>query len=174
MTHEERPNGMMLGSRGCTVRGRMLQIGETAPNFQLVANDFSTKTLADYAGKVKILSVVPSLPTSVCSAQTRRFNQEAEALGSEVALLTISADLPIAQRAWCSAEGIKAVETLSTHRDMQFSDAYGVHNVDLRLNQRAVFVLDREDKVVHAEYVLAIGDEVNFEAALDAARKALG
>lgn len=173
MTYEERPNAMMLGSWGCSVRGRTLEIGETAPDFQLVANNLQTKTLGDYEGKIKILSIVPSLPTSVCSAQTRRFNQEAAALGEDVAILTISADLPFAQRQWCAAEGIEAVETLSDHRTMTFSDDYGVHNVDLRITQRAVFVLDQDNKVVHTEYCPAIGDEVNFEAALTAAKTAL-
>lgn len=173
MVYEERPNGMMLGKTGHTIRGRMLQVGEDAPDFALVANDMRTiKTLQDYEGKVKILSIIPSLDTGVCSAQTRRFNEEAASLGDEVVILTISADLPYAQKRWCGAEGISRVETLSTHRDMQFSDDYGVHDLDWRINQRAVFVLDKENKIVHAEYVVPIGDEVNFEAALAAARLA--
>jgi len=174
-SYEERPNGMMLGKRGHTIRGRMLQPGDPAPDFRLEsAVNHKFRTLATYAGKVKLLSVVPSLPTSTCSAQTRRFNQEAASLGEEVVILTISADLPMAQREWCGAEGVDRVEALSTHRDMQFSDDYGVHDIDWRINQRAVFVLDRANTVVHAEYVPAIGGEVDFAAALDAVRKALG
>ena len=170
MSIPERENGMMVGPYGHTVRGAMLQTGDTAPDFSLEANNYSVKTLADYDGKIKLMSVVPSLPTSVCSAQTRRFNQEATDLSDDVVVLTISADLPIANGAWCGAEGIKNVETLSSHRDMSFSDAYGVHNLDWRLNQRAVFVLDKDNTVVHAEYMPAIGDEVNFEAAIAAVK----
>lgn len=173
MSYEERPNGMTIGSMGFTIRGRKLQIGEAAPNFQLIANNFSTKTLDDYADKVKILSIVPSIDTRVCSAQTHRFNTEAANLSDDVVILTISADLPYAQRRWCGAEGVKAVETLSAHRDMKFADDYGVHAVDLRITQRGVFVLDKTNQVVHAEYVVEMGDDVDFEAALAAAQKAL-
>jgi thiol peroxidase len=174
MDLEVRPNGMMLGPIGHSIRGRMLQVGETAPDFQLESSKGNViKTLADYAGQIKIISVVPSLPTSTCSAQTRRFNQEAADLGQDIVILTVSADLPMAMRAWCSAEGIKAVETLSTHRDMQFADAYGVHDLDWRITQRAVFVLDRQNTLIHAEYMTGIGDEVNFAAAIEAAKRAL-
>jgi thiol peroxidase len=175
MTYEERPNGMMLGTLGHTIRGRMLQVGDIAPDFQLESSrNHATKTLQDYGDKIKVISVVPSLPTNVCSAQTRRFNQEAADLSEDVVVLTVSADLPMAQRAWCGAEGIKAVEVLSTHRDMQFADAYGVHDLDWRITQRSVFVLDRHNRVIHAEYMTQIGDEVNFDAAIAAAKQALG
>lgn len=173
MALEERKNGMMVGENGHTVRGSMLQAGADAPDFELVASkDMRTKTLKDYEGKVKLISVVPSLDTRVCSAQTHRFNQEAANLSEDVAILTVSADLPFAQNRWCGAEGIDQVETLSTHKDMQFSDAYGVHDVDWRVNQRAVFVVGKDNKIVHAEYVPVIGDEVDFDAALAAAKQA--
>jgi thiol peroxidase len=150
----------------------VLEVHETAPDFELIANNFSVRTLKDYEGKIKILSVVPSLDTPVCSAQTRRFNQEAANLGEDVIVLTISADLPFAQKRWCGAEGIDRVETLSTYKDMKFSDDYGVHDLDWRVNQRAVFVLDKENHIVHAEYVPVLGQEVNFEAALNAVKQA--
>jgi thiol peroxidase len=163
--------GVMLGTVEHPVQGDMLKVGDAAPDFKLKANDWKIKSLADYEGKIKIFSLVPSLDTRVCAAQTRRFNQEAAALGDDVVILTVSADLPYAQRRWCAAEGIERVETLSDHFDMNFSDAFGVHVTDMRICQRAVFVVDRNDVVQLAQYVPVMGDEVDFEAALAKARE---
>lgn len=163
--------GMILGTVEYPVLGPMLKVGEPAPDFRLQANDWRVKTLADYGDKVKIISVVPSLDTRVCSAQTRRFNQEAAALSENVVILTVSADLPYAQRRWCAAEGIDQVETLSDHFDMNFATAYGVHVTDMRICQRSVFVLDRSNVVRHVQYVHVMGDEVDFDAALNMARE---
>ncbi len=163
--------GMLLGSTEFTVQNDMLKVGDPAPNFRLTANNWQTKTLADYDGKIKIISVVPSLDTRVCATQTRRFNQEAANLSDDIVVLTVSADLPYAQRRWCAAEGIERVETLSDHKDMNFSDAYGVHVLDLRITQRACFVLDRSNVVQYAEYVYKMGDEPTYEAALAKARE---
>lgn len=163
--------GMMIGEKEHTVEGDMLKVGDPAPDFKLTANDWTVKTLADYKGKVKILSLVPSLDTRVCSAQTRRFNEEAAALGGKVVILTVSADLPYAQRRWCGAEGIDRVVTLSDHKDMNFSDAYGVHVIDMRICQRACFVVDQNDVVQHVDYVPIIGSEINFIAALSKVQK---
>lgn len=163
--------GMMLGTVEHPVQGEMLKVGDPAPDFRLKANDWTIKSLADYAGKVKIFSVVPSLDTRVCAAQTRRFNQEAAALGENVVILTVSADLPYAQRRWCAAEGIDRVETLSDHFDMNFSDAYGVHVTDMRICQRSVFVVDQNNVVQLAQYVPVMGDEVDFDATLNKARE---
>jgi len=162
--------GMMVGPNEHRVQGDMLSVGSKAPDFKLLATDRSERTLANYAGKVKIISTVPSVDTSVCSAQTRRFNQEAAELGDEIAIITVSADLPFALKRYCAAEGIDKTETLSTYMDMAFADAYGVHDVDWRICQRAVFVLDEENIVRYAEYVPVIGHEVNFSAALEAAK----
>ncbi len=163
--------GMFVGTVEMAVQNAMLKVGEVAPNCTLTANNWSSVTLADYAGKVKIISVVPSLDTRVCAAQTRRFNAEAAGLGSDVVILTVSADLPYAQRRWCAAEGIDQVVTLSDHLDMNFSDAFGVHVIDMRICQRALFVLDRDDVVRYAEYVPVIGSEVNFDAGLAKAKE---
>ncbi len=165
--------GMIIANREFPVQGAMLQVGQPAPDFNLTANDWSRRSLAEYAGKIKIISVVPSLDTRVCAAQTRRFNQEASDLGQDVVILTVSADLPYAQSRWCAAEGIDRVETLSDHKTMAFSDAYGVHVHDIRICQRAVFVIDRDNIVRHAEYVHQIGDEPDYDAALAAAKAAL-
>lgn len=154
MPYADRPNAFMVGSVGHTIRGPVLEVHETAPDFELTANNFSVRTLKDYEGKIKILSVVPSLDTPVCSAQTRRFNQEAANPVEDVIMLTISADLSFAQKRWCGAEGIDRVEILSTYKDMKFPDDYGVYDLDWRVNQRAVFVLDKENQIVHAEYAV--------------------
>jgi thiol peroxidase len=163
--------GMKVGGKEHTIRGDMLKVGDKAPDFELDATDFSSKTLKDYAGKVKILSVVPSLETSVCSAQAKRFEQEAEALGDDVVILTISADLPFTMKRWGEEMGVEEQELLSTHRDMQFSDTYGVHDVEWRINQRSVFVLDQNNVVQYAEYMSVMGDEVDFDAAVKKARE---
>jgi thiol peroxidase len=163
--------GMTIGQIEHPVAGPMLKIGGAAPDFTLTANDWSFKTLADYAGKVKILSIVPSLDTRVCAAQTRRFNEEAAALSSDIVILTVSADLPYAQRRWCGAEGIERVVTLSDHKDMSFSTAYGVHVTDMRICQRAAFVVDKGNRVQYVEYVPIIGNEITFAAVLDRARE---
>ena len=162
-------NGMMVGDSEHPIQGDMLEVGAAAPDFTLIANDLSSRSLADYAGKVKVISVIPSIDTGVCSAQTRRFNEEAAGL-SDTVVLTVSADMPFALGRFCGAEGIENTETLSTQRDMQFADAYGVHDTEWRLCQRAVFVLDRADVLRHAEYVPVIGNEVDYDAALAAAR----
>ncbi len=163
--------GMIVAGHEHRVQGPMLQVGTPAPDFVLTANNWSKKSLADYAGKVKVLSVVPSLDTSVCSAQTHRFNDEATSLGENVVILTISADLPYAQARWCGLEGVERIETLSDHYDMNFSNAYGVYDTDARICQRAVFVVDKNDLIQLAEYVHNIDFEVDFVAALSKVRE---
>ena len=162
--------GLMVGDSEHHVQHEMLAVGAAAPDFSLIANDLSGRSLADYAGLVKVLSVIPSIDTGVCADQTRRFNAEAAALGNTV-VLTVSADMPFALGRFCGSEGIDNTETLSTQRDMQFADDYGVHDTDWRICQRAVFVLDRDNVVQHAEYVPVIGNEVDFDAALAKAKE---
>ena len=154
-----------------TLIGHEVKVGEKAPNFSALRNDLSIATLADYVGKVKIISVIPSIDTGVCDAQTRRFNEEASQLG-DVKILTISVDLPFAQKRWCAAAGIENVEVLSDHRDLSFGEAYGVAISELRLLARAVFVIDSEDKVVYTEYVSEATDHPNYKAAIAAAKEA--
>ena len=161
--------GMMVGDNEHLIKNEMLEVGGQAPDFSLIANDLSSKTLADYAGRVKLISVIPSIDTGVCSNQTRRFNMEAASLADTV-VLTVSADMPFALGRFCGSEGIENSETLTTHRDMKFAEDYGVHDTEWRICQRAVFVLDRDNVVRHAEYVPVIGDEVDYEAALAAAK----
>lgn len=165
--------GMYIGKKEFEVEGDILEVGKPAPDFRLTANNWQPKSLADYAGKIKVFSIVPSLDTRVCAAQTRRFNQEAADLGDDIVILTVSTDLPYAQQRWCGAEGITAVETLSDHKDVNFGITFGLHVKDLRILQRAVIVVDRDDIVQYVEYVPVMGNEVNFAAALEAARALL-
>ncbi|MET0785562.1 MAG: thiol peroxidase, partial [Paenisporosarcina sp.] len=125
-----------------TLIGTEVKVGDTAPNFTVLANDLSPVTLENSKGKVRLISVVPSLDTGTCDAQTRKFNESASELGENVVILTISNDLPFAQKRWCAAAGIDAVQTLSDHRDLSFGEAYGVAIKELRLLTRAIFVVD--------------------------------
>jgi len=154
-----------------TLIGNEVKVGEKAPNFTVLANDLSAVTLDDSKGSVRLISVVPSLDTGVCDAQTRRFNEEASKLDN-VKILTVSVDLPFAQKRWCGAAGIENVQTLSDHRDLSFGEAFGVAIQELRLLARSVFVVDSNDTVVYAEYVSEVTNHPNYEAALEAAKQA--
>ncbi|CAM4212215.1 peroxidase [Bacillus manliponensis] len=154
-----------------TLLGTEVKVGEQAPNFQLLANDLSPVTLETYKGAVKLISVVPSIDTGVCDAQTRRFNEEASGL-ENTKVLTVSVDLPFAQKRWCATNGLENAVTLSDHRDLSFGEAYGVAIKELRLLTRAVFVVDSNDKLIHVEYVSEATNHPNYEAALEAAKAA--
>ncbi len=156
-----------------TLVGSEIKVGDDAPDAQVLANDLSPVALSAFRGKTVVLSCVPSLDTPVCDTQTRRFNEAAAALGDEVAIITASMDLPFAQARWCGAAGVDAVQTVSDHRDAALGQAYGVLIKELRLLSRAVFVADRDGKIVHAEYVKEITDEPDYDAALAAAKQAL-
>jgi thioredoxin-dependent peroxiredoxin len=168
----ERAEVFTMAGAARTLVGPELKVGDTAPAFTVVSNDLKTVESSAYAGKVRMISVVPSLDTGVCDAQTRRFNQEAASLGENVVILTISMDLPFAQKRWCGAAGIEQVITLSDHRDASFGTAYGTLIKELRFLARAVFVVDSSDKLVHVEYLTAAGNHPNYEAALEAAKAA--
>ncbi len=155
-----------------TLLGKAIEKGQKAPAFTVLNNDLAPRTLANYAGKTLIISVVPSLDTGVCDTQTRRFNQEAAALGNNVAVLTISCDLPFAQARWCGAAGVSQVETLSDHRDLSFGIAYGVVIKELRLLSRAIFVIDKNGIVTYTEIVPEVTNEVDYAAALAACKAA--
>lgn len=153
-----------------TLIGKEVKVGDYAPDFTVLANDLIPVTLNDSKGKVRLISVVPSLDTGVCDAQTRRFNEAAAELGDNVVILTVSVDLPFAQKRWCGANGIEAVQTLSDHRDVSFGDAYGVHIQELRLLARSIFVVDPEGKVTYVEYVPESTNHPNYEAAIEAVK----
>ncbi len=156
-----------------TLLGTPVQRGDKAPDFTVLTNNLSPKSLADYTGKVLIISVVPSLDTGVCDLQTKRFNGEAAGLGGNVQILTISCDLPFAQARWCGATGSTNLETLSDHKDLSFGMAYGVVIKELRLLTRSIFVVGKDGKVAYTEIVPEVTTAVNFDAALKAAKTAL-
>ncbi len=154
-----------------TLVGKEIKVGDSAPDFTVLANDLSPVTLKDTDGKIRIISVVPSLDTGVCDAQTRKFNEEAAKL-EDVVVLTVSMDLPFAQKRWCAAAGLENVMTVSDHRDASFGEAYGVLMKELRLLARSVFVIDSANKITYAEYVPEGTTHPQYEAALEAAKTA--
>ncbi|WP_127069266.1 MULTISPECIES: thiol peroxidase [unclassified Veillonella] len=169
---EKRTGVVTFAGNPIALLGKEVKVGDKAPAFTLLDNGLGEKTLADYAGKVKVISVVPSLDTGVCDAQTRWFNQNVSKLGENVVVLTVSVDLPFAQKRWCGAAGIDQVETLSDHRDLSFGENYGFILEGLRLLSRGIVVIDKDDVVRYVEYVPEVTSAVNFEAA-EAATKAL-
>jgi len=156
-----------------TLLGDEVKVGDKAPDFEVVANDLSTARFSSFRGKVCIISSVPSLDTSVCDTMTRRFNQEACNLGEDVVVLTISMDLPFAQKRWCGAADVKNLQTLSDHRQASFGKAFGVLIKELRLLARAVFVIDKEGIIRYTEIVDELTNEPDYDAALKAARQLL-
>ncbi|MDN4072599.1 MULTISPECIES: thiol peroxidase [Fictibacillus] len=163
--------GVTFKEKPVTLAGKQVKVGDQAPDFKVLANDLSEVTLANSKGSVRLISVVPSVDTGVCDAQTRRFNEEASKLDN-VKVLTISVDLPFAQKRWCAAAGVENVQTLSDHRDLSFGQAYGVAIEELRLLARAVFVVDSSDKITYVEYVDEVTNHPNYEAAIEAAKAA--
>ncbi|MBC8503691.1 MAG: thiol peroxidase [Anaerolineales bacterium] len=170
----EREGLIQFGGKDATVVGPDIEIGDKALDFEVQAQDWSLYLgLKETQGKVRIIAAVPSLETSVCDRETRRFNEEAAALSDDVVILIISADLPFTQKRWCGAAGIEQVIVLSDHKDVDFGAKYGCLLKDQRILRRAVFVVDRDDQVVYVEYMPALGEEPNYEEVLHAARSAL-
>jgi thioredoxin-dependent peroxiredoxin len=167
----ERTDALTFKGKPLTVVGNPVQVGQKAPEFVLRNNSMNDVSLADTAGKIRLISVIPSLDTGICDAQTRRMNEEAGKLGENVVVLTVSAEHPFNQKRWCGAAGIDAVQVLSDHMDMNFGEAYGTYIKEWRLEQRAMFVVDGEDVVRYAEYVPEIAQHPNYEAALTAVRE---
>ncbi|MFD2170843.1 thiol peroxidase [Tumebacillus lipolyticus] len=171
MTTAAERQGITFKGNPVTLQGNEIKVGDQAPNFSVLAKTLAPVTLEDSKGTVRIISVVPSVDTGVCDAQTRRFNEEAASLNNTT-ILTVSVDLPFALGRWCAAAGIDKVETVSDHRDLSFGLAYGVVIKELRLLARSVFVVDSSDKVVHVEYVSEVTNHPNYEAAIAAAKAA--
>lgn len=168
---KERKGQITIEGNPLTLIGNEVKLGEPAPDFEALDNNLSPVKLSSFKGKVCIICSVPSLDTSVCDIETRRFNKEAGQLGPDVVVLTISMDLPFAQKRWCGAAGIKNVQTLSDHREAAFGAAYGVLIKELRLLARAVFVVDKDGVVRYIEIVDELTNEPNYEAALKAAKE---
>ena len=153
--------------------GKEVKVGEKAPDFRCVGVDLKDVRLSQFDGKIKIISVFPSIDTSVCSLQTKRFNLEADKLGDRVVLISISNDLPFAQSRYCAAEGIKHIVMASDHRDVDFSMKYGFLMEGLRLLARGVIVLDANNVVRYVEYVPEVTHEPDYDKALQAVKALL-
>ncbi len=160
-----------MQGRPMVLAGTEIKVGMPAPDFKVTDNDMlPMKFSRTYGGKVAVISAVPSLDTPVCDLETRRFNKEAEALGPDVGVLTISMDLPFAQKRWCGAAGVKAVRTYSDYQKAEFGKAWGVLLKDLRLLARAVFIVDKDGIVKYAQIVPEVASEPNYEEILNALR----
>ena len=149
-----------------TLLGDPVEVGQKAPDFEVVANDLTPIKLSDYAGKTVVISAVPSLDTPVCDTQTRTFNEKAETLGDDVVILTLSVDLPFAQARWCGAAGVDRVHALSDYKDLSFGTAYGLVIKELRLLTRAVLVVDKAGMVQYIQIVGEVTEEPDYEAVL--------
>lgn len=167
----ERPGAVSLNGNPLTLIGPELRPGDPAPDFVASDNRLQPVRLADTGRKVRIFSVLPSLDTPVCDAQTKRFNDEIAKLEG-IDVYTISVDLPFAMSRWCSAMGVDHVKMLSDYRTGSFGEAYGTLIKDLRLESRAIFVLGPDNTLRHVEYVKDVGDHPDYEAALAAAQSA--
>src|SRR5882672_3762723 len=165
----ERPGATTLRGNPLTVLGPELKVGDKAPDFEAIDNSLKPVTLATTGDGIRIFSVIPSLDTPVCDAQTKRFNDEAGKLPN-VAIYTFSMDLPFAQKRWCGAFGVDHVKMLSDHRNGSFGENYGTMIKDLRIHSRAIFVVDKDNTIQHVEYVKEVGDHPNYESALAVAK----
>jgi len=171
---QERTGAATLEGRPLTLLGPELKVGDWAPDFRVNKDLLTEVSLADYQGKIKLISVVPSLDTDVCDAQTRRFNQEAANLDDHVVILTISVDLPFAQSRFCSIAGIDKVVALSDYKHRSFGQAYGVLIKELQLDQRAIFIVDEDDTIRYVEYLKEMTSHPDYESALTALKEASG
>ncbi|TFG58981.1 MAG: thiol peroxidase [Spirochaetales bacterium] len=157
-----------VGGKQVTLLGPRLTTGTKAPDFTLLDNSLNPKSLKDFAGKKLLISVALSLDTSVCDAQARRFNEAASAFGSDVAVLTVTMDLPYTQKRWCGAAGVERVITLSDHRDASFGKAYGILMEELRLLNRSIFIVDTAGIIRYIEILQENGNQPDYDKALSA------
>jgi thioredoxin-dependent peroxiredoxin len=156
---QDRGGIVTMRNNPLTLTGNEVRIGEAAPEFSALDNNLAPVRLSAYRGKICVLSSVPSLDTPVCDMETRKFNEEAVTLGEKVQILTISMDLPFAQKRWCGAAGIHNLQTLSDHRDAEFGIKYGVLIKELRLLSRAVFIVDQQGILRYGQLVKEISNE---------------
>lgn len=170
---QERNGAAHFKGNPITLIGPELKVGDAAPDFKIHKSLGEEVSLADYKGKIKLISVVPSLDTGVCDAQTRRFNVEAGGLGDEVIVLTVSVDLPFAQARWCGSAGVDRVVTLSDYKEHSFGKAYGVLIKEFHLDMRSIFVIDADDKIAYVEYLTEMTDHPDYEKAIEAVKALL-
>lgn len=165
---------MEFRGQNITIIGEDIRVGDQVPDFTVMTKDWAwIKALESQQGKVRIIGSLPSLSTDVCDRETRRFNQAASSLSSDIAILMVSMDLPFTLSQWCAAAGIEQVITLSDHFSTDFGEKYGVLIKELRIFRRAIFVIDGNGKAVYIEYVPTLGDEPDYEAVLEAAQNSL-
>ena len=170
---QERSGVITFKGNPMTLLGSELKVGDKAPDFKVVDTGMAPVSLASSSGKVRIISAVPSLDTPICDTETRRFNQEAASLPDNVVVLTISLDLPFAQKRWCGAAGIDRVMTLSDYQERSFGLAYGVLIKELKLLARCIFVVDSQDTIRYIQQVPEVTHEPDYAAVLAAARALL-
>ncbi len=166
---EKRSGVVTFAGNPMTLLGKEVKVGDKAPDFVAAKNDLSPFHLSDLKGKTVIISAVPSVDTGVCELQTIRFNEEANKLDN-VAIVTVSCDLPFAQGRFCAAKGIDKAVTVSDYKDLDFGMKYGFVIEELRLLARGIVVVDKDGVVRHVEYVSEIGNHPNYDAALDVAK----
>ncbi|XKE95963.1 thiol peroxidase [Metaplanococcus flavidus] len=154
-----------------TLPNKEVKVGDEIPDFTVLANDLSPVTAQDTAGKIRLFSVSPSLDTSVCSDQAKRFSEEATSLGDDVTVYFITADLPFAQKRWSEVNNITNLTILSDHRDLSFGEAFGVTMKELRLLARSIFVVDKNDKVTYVEYVPEGTNHPDYDKAIEAVKE---
>lgn len=167
----ERENAVTMKGNPLTLIGDEVKVGQKAPNFTAVANDLTQVELTKFLGKTVVISAVPSLDTPVCDKETRRFNEEAGKLGKDVTVLTLSMDLPFAQKRWCGAANIQHVTTLSDYQQADFGSKYGLLIKGLRLLARAVIVIDKNGIVQYKQIVPEVTHEPDYDAVLQAVKK---
>ena len=168
---QERNNVVTFKGKPATLLGPAIKIGDPAPDFQVVDNALQPVTLASNLGKVQLITIVPSLDTPVCDTMTRKFNEKAAQLPESVIVLTISMDLPFAQKRWCGNAGIEKIKTVSDYQERSFGLNYGLLLNELKLLARAVLVINKEGKVAYLEIVKEVTAEPDYDAALAAALK---
>lgn len=168
---QERTGVITFKTNPMTLLGPDIKVGDAAPDFRVVDNGLQPVTLASSAGKVRLITVVPSIDTPTCDTMTRKFNEEAAKLPEAVVSYTISLDLPFAQKRWCGAAGIERVQTLSDYQDRSFGLNYGLLIKELKLLTRAVYVIDAQGKVAYREIVKEVTAEPDYAAALAAVKK---
>lgn len=154
-----------------TLPNKEVKVGDEIPDFTVLANDLSPVTAKDTAGKIRLFSVSPSLDTSVCSDQAKRFSEEATSLGDDVEVYFITCDLPFAQKRWAEVNNIENLTILSDHRDLSFGEAFGVTMQELRLLARSIFVIDKNDKVTYVEYVPEGTNHPDYDKAIEAVKE---
>ena len=162
----ERTGKITIHGNPLTLVGPEIKVGGKAPDFTVLDNDLKEVKSKDFSGKIKVISVTPSLDTPVCDLQARRFNKEAANFGDDVAVMNISMDLPFAIARFCSAAGVDKVKTLSDHRDASFGNAYGVLIKELRLLARSIFVIDKNDVVRYVEIVPEVTNPPDYDAVI--------